>query len=48
VDPVTAVPPVRLRELGEALSSEPLASICAPSYEDSLGGAYQRLFGSCE
>jgi hypothetical protein len=47
-DPVTAVPPVRLREVGAALSSESLASICAPSYEDSLGSAYQRLFGSCE
>lgn len=45
---VHAVPPVRLREVGEALSSEPLASICAPSFEDSLSGAYQRLFGSCE
>jgi hypothetical protein len=45
---VTAVPPVRLREVGAALSSESLASICAPSMEDSVGSAYQRLFGSCE
>ena len=47
-DPVTAVPPVRMREVGAALSSEPLASICASSYEEPLIGVYQRLFGSCE
>jgi hypothetical protein len=48
VDPIKAVPPVRLREVGAALSSESLASICAPSYEDWLSSAYQRLFGTCE
>jgi hypothetical protein len=47
-DPIRAVPPVRMREVGAALTSEPLASICAPSFEDSLAGAFQRLFGSCD
>jgi hypothetical protein len=47
-DPVTAIPPVRLREVGAALSSESLASICASSYDDALAGAHDRLFGSCE
>jgi hypothetical protein len=37
-----------MREVGAALTSEPLASICAPSFEDSLAGAFQRLFGSCD
>jgi hypothetical protein len=47
-EPVTAVPPVRLREVGAALSTQPLASICAPSFVDSLAGAYDQLFGACE
>jgi hypothetical protein len=46
--PITAVPPVRMREVGAALTSEPLASICAASFEEPLADAYQRLFGSCE
>jgi hypothetical protein len=47
-DPIRAIPPVRMREVGAALTSEPLASICAASFEDMLAGAYERLFGSCE
>lgn len=43
-----AVPPVRMREVGAALSSESLASICSPSYYDALAGVYSRLLGSCE
>jgi hypothetical protein len=46
--PITAVPPVRMREVGAALTSEPLASICAPSFEQPFADAYQRLFGACE
>ncbi|PRQ06651.1 hypothetical protein [Enhygromyxa salina] len=45
---VQAVPPVRLREVGEAMSSEALASICASSYFDALSGVYDRLLGACE
>jgi hypothetical protein len=46
-EPLQAVPPVRLREVGEAMSSESLASICDPSYFEALSGVYDRLLGSC-
>jgi hypothetical protein len=45
--PIWGLPPVRMREVGEALSSQPLASICAESYHDALFDTYQRLFNSC-
>jgi hypothetical protein len=44
----SAVPPVRLREVGAALSEESLASICEANYDEAFLHMQQRLLGACE
>ena len=43
-----ALPPVRMLEVASHVSSAPLASICAPSYEQRFAGVLDSLIGSCD
>ncbi|HVH97667.1 MAG TPA: hypothetical protein VM869_03115 [Enhygromyxa sp.] len=47
-EPATAVPPVRIREVAEQLSSDPLSSICAASYDEFMLATLDRFVGSCQ
>lgn len=46
-NPIAAVPPVRIREVAEQLSSDPLRSICESGFEDFMLDAVERLVGGC-
>jgi len=46
--PIQALPPVRMLEVAESISSAPLASICAADYDERFAGVLDRLVGSCE
>jgi hypothetical protein len=46
-EPVTAVPPVRVRAVAEALSTDPLSSICAENFDDFMLATLERFVGGC-
>jgi hypothetical protein len=45
--PVTAVPPGRMREVAEQLSTEPFGSICGDDYEEFMLATLERFVGGC-
>lgn len=49
-EPVTAVPPVRIRAVAEQLSpgGDPLSSICAESFDDFMLATLEQFVGGCE
>jgi hypothetical protein len=46
-NPSMAVPPVRIRELAEHMSTDPLGSICADDYNLFVLDALERFVGEC-